>query len=114
LDNNIKIVFKNLSEGENEFLNIFAKVRENLKNSYVRYGDTVILLLDEPDRSFHPEWAWKFIPILLKNLSRLENVETKYQIIISTHSSFMVSDIPSNNLILLESVLNENNKKRYR
>ncbi len=112
LDNNIKVIFENLSEGENEFLNIFAKIRESLKNSYVKYGDTVILLLDEPDKSFHPEWARKFIPILLKNINRLENVETKYQIIISTHSPFMVSDVPSNNLILLESTLNENNEKR--
>ncbi|MBY6838217.1 hypothetical protein FDG50_10020 [Clostridium botulinum] len=112
LENNIKVMFKNLSEGELQFLNVFAKIRESLKNPNVRYGDTVILLLDEPDRSFHPEWARKFIPILLDNLRRLENVETKYQIIISTHSPFMVSDVPSNNLILLESTLNENNEKR--
>lgn len=111
-DNNVKVTFENLSEGENEFLNIFAKIRESLKNPIVKYGDTVILLLDEPDRSFHPEWARKFIPILLNNLSRLEDVKTRYQIVISTHSPFMVSDVPSNNLILLESALNENNEKR--
>lgn len=112
LANNIKVIFRNLSEGELQFLDIFAKIRESIKNPYVRYGDTVILLLDEPDRSFHPEWARKFIPILLYNLRRLENVEAKYQIIISTHSPFMVSDVPSNNLILLESTLNENSEKR--
>lgn len=105
LQNNIKIEFRNLSEGEKEFINIFARLRESLNNPCVRYGDTVILILDEPDKAFHPEWSRKFIPILLENINKIENVESKYQIIISTHSPFMVSDIPSDNLILLDNKL---------
>ncbi|KGM93873.1 hypothetical protein Z968_12410, partial [Clostridium novyi A str. 4552] len=106
----IKIKFENLSEGENEFLDVLTRIRESLKNSNVRYGDTVILLLDEPDRRFHPEWSRRFISILLNTLSELENVKSKYQIIISTHSPFMVSDVPSDNLILLDSGIEKNEK----
>ncbi|MCD3276631.1 AAA family ATPase [Clostridium botulinum] len=110
LKNDIKIKFENLSEGENEFLDVLTRIRESLKNSNVRYGDTVILLLDEPDRRFHPEWSRRFIAILLNTLSELENVKSKYQIIISTHSPFMVSDVPSDNLILLDSGIEKSEK----
>lgn len=112
LENNIKIEFRNLSEGESEFIDFFARLRESLKNPNVIYGDTVILILDEPDKSFHPEWSRRFIPILLENISKIENVESKYQIIISTHSPFMVSDMPSDNLILLDSKLDEKVENR--
>lgn len=110
LSNNIKINFNNLSDGENEFLEIFARINESLKNPIVRYGDTIVLVLDEPDRSFHPEWSRKFIPILIDNINTLENVDSKYQIIISTHSPFMTSDVSNNEIILLRGNGNGKNQ----
>ena len=49
--------------------------------------------MDEPDCRFHPEWSRNFI----QNLKELLNTEAfreyRYQVIISTHSPILVSDV---------------------
>ncbi|MCB2313468.1 AAA family ATPase [Clostridium tagluense] len=107
LANDIKTQFMNLSEGEIGFLDLFTKIRESLGMPCVMYGETIIFILDEPDKSFHPEWSRKFIPMLIERLNEFQEREVNYQIIISTHSPFMISDVPSDNIILLNSTINK-------
>lgn len=49
-------------------------------------GDTCILLLDEPDRCFHPEWSRRFIKNLTETLTSSPFNKFNYQIIIATHT----------------------------
>ena len=51
-----------------------------------------MLLLDEPDCRFHPEWSRNFIQSLRELLNTKTFREYRYQIIISTHSPLLVSD----------------------
>ncbi len=64
-------------------------------------GKTIIILLDEPDLQLHPEWQQKFICLLL-NLLQLYFPKVKFQIILTTHSPVLLSDIPQTNVIFVD------------
>jgi len=61
-----------------------------------------IILLDEPEARLHPELARNFINELILFLSNFSEQNKKFQVVISTHSPFILSDIQSNNIIYLE------------
>ena len=63
--------------------------------------ENLIIVLDEPDSFLHPEWSRKFISILILFLE--ENFKQNIQVIFTTNSPFMLSDIPSQNVIYLEN-----------
>ena len=62
---------------------------------------TIIILLDEPDLQLHPEWQQKFIDMLL-HLLWLYFPKVNFQIIITTHSPILLSDIPKSNVIFID------------
>lgn len=64
-------------------------------------GKTIIILLDEPDLQLHPEWQQKFIDMLL-HLLWLYFPKVNFQIIITTHSPILLSDIPKSNVIFID------------
>jgi len=83
------------SEGEK---NIYSKIIE-LKYEFLSKEDNYIFLLDEPDNSLHPNWAKEFISILLNNI----DMSCKHiHFIITSHSPFILSDIPKENVIFLK------------
>lgn len=83
------------STGELALLYYIKKLQElNESNK-----DT-ILLIDECELYLHPEWQKKFI----KFLSELfQNSEHNRQIIISSHSPFVLSDLAKENVIFLKN-----------
>ena len=64
-------------------------------------GKTIIILLDEPDLQLHPEWQQKFIRIIL-NLLHVFFSRINFQIILTTHSPILLSDIPKTNVIFID------------
>ncbi|MCL6663422.1 AAA family ATPase [Paenibacillus amylolyticus] len=97
----LQVSFGHMSSGELEFIHSFVCLywAINAANNHQQQVDTILLLLDEPDASFHPEWSRRYIHnltecIRLSDLS--ENI--KFQIIIATHSPFMVSDVPKEHI----------------
>lgn len=93
----VRCEYRNISEGEEAFLRLFSSVMQSVermpKEDRGVYG-TRILLLDEPDLSMHPEWSRRFLSDLTRMLSKAWGKErTAYQIILSTHSPFMISDV---------------------
>ena len=64
-------------------------------------GKTIIILLDEPDLQLHPEWQQKFIRLVLSLLYAFFP-EIKFQIILTTHSPILLSDIPKTNVIFID------------
>lgn len=96
-----------LSSGEQALQNIFSWLRlppsfqEILGQDSVPIQDNVLLLLDEVDLYMHPEWQRKFLKLLSDELNA-EYPNKHIQIVISTHSPLVLSDIPSGNIIYLE------------
>lgn len=103
----------NLSTGEIDFINIFASILGELKHRYGKTqseekdrNETAILLLDEPDATFHPEWSRRFIYTLNQVLKSppFSDYPCNYQIILTTHSPILISDIPARDVRLLNYI----------
>lgn len=100
----IKINFRSLSSGEAFYLAFYASLYwgiNQMKNHSP--GDTCILLLDEPDRCFHPEWSRRFIRNLTETLGSKPFNKFNYQIIIATHSPLLLSDVLKEDIICLNT-----------
>lgn len=97
-DFKLNISTGHLSAGEETFLNLFTSIYSTQADS----GD-MIILLDEPDSFMHPEWCRRLMNELFHFIEELTlNKNQRYQIILSTHSPFLSSDLPSNNVIPLD------------
>ncbi|AGF57445.1 energy-coupling factor transporter ATP-binding protein EcfA2 [Clostridium saccharoperbutylacetonicum] len=110
LYNYVDIFFSNLSNGEIDFINGFSNLYTALDiEKYNKRFKSALIILDEPDESFHPEWSRKYIYYLIEFLNKASKIKNlKYQIIISTHSPFMISDVPKEFIICLKVEQNEN------
>ena len=101
-----------ISPGQKSLLSVFADISELLDGdncSNVEKEENIILLLDEPDVFFHPEWQRLFIYFLTEFLKKKYS-NKDFHVIISTHSPFMLSDIPKGNCVFLELDIKENEK----
>lgn len=88
-----------LSSGQISLLSLFSRINEGGFGSHTKNG---ILILDEPDQGFHPEWQRNFLYELLNFLNQYSyGIE---QIIITAHSPFILSDIPNDNVLYLKKV----------
>lgn len=78
----------------------------------------LILLLDEPENYMHPEMCRTFIRNLNVLLSK-RNPNTELQVLISTHSPFMLSDVMASQVIKMDydengkCVISESKKPYY-
>ncbi|MES2726782.1 MAG: AAA family ATPase [Bacteroidota bacterium] len=90
---------RGLSTGEKQFLKTFSRfVTYNLNNKHYRADKHFIILIDEFEIGFHPLWQRKFlntwISFLEKFINQLPENKIKVQIILTSHSPFIVSDLP--------------------
>ena len=101
--------FKNLSSGEKQRIYSVSSVVYHLLNidsnadqeELVRYNAATIIF-DEVELYFHPEMQRSFVKFLLDYLNRLElDVITSVNILFITHSPFILSDIPADNILFL-------------
>lgn len=96
-----------MSSGENSLFHIFARLNEALKDE--KAEGAMILLLDELDSSFHPQWQQRIIRSLAnlckeKNKDKDEDKkpELTFQIFITTHSPVVLSDLPKENVVFMK------------
>ncbi len=90
----------NLSSGEMLLLTAYARFYdEKIKNINSNIKNRIVLL-DEAEVSFHPEWQRLYLSNMLKFFKDLYN-DCNVQLIIATHSPIMLSDIPKQNIIYL-------------
>ena len=87
------------SHGQAEFLGIISRVSYALSGK--DKGDNMILILDEPDQSMHPEMSRLFMNELLEMING--TAKCQVQIIMSSHSPFIVTDIFTEGVYQLES-----------
>ena len=102
-----RIFFQRLSEGEVRFIDILAKIKECIDGESTDVK-LLILLMDEPDQSLHPEWSRCFVDIITRSINSID-FEGKVQVIMSTHSPYLLSDIlPSGIFMLNRNLPNRN------
>lgn len=100
-----------MSDGHKEFFYIFSKIFMALETPFdkPKKNETIILLLDEIINFIHPNWHKQFIKIIYDFLSN-NYKQYQFQIILTTHSPFIISDLPKQNIIFLDK--DENGKCR--
>ncbi|MGX4685858.1 AAA family ATPase [Vagococcus sp. JNUCC 83] len=82
--------WKAISSGENSLLSIFSNIYEGTKDIT---QSNVLILLDEIDVTLHPEWQRKFMNSLFMFLNTHYSTSLDFQIILTTHSPLILSDI---------------------
>lgn len=92
---------ENLSDGETAYLGFFASIYEQV-SLLTPSKEKYIILLDEPEVRMHPELTRNFINELVLFLKDLSEDKKKFQVVISTHSPFILSDIHTNSILYLE------------
>ncbi len=105
-------IFETLSSGEQQYIyslqsiyyhitnlnSVFNSGTEKIKYNYIN------LILDEIELYFHPEFQRKFISDFLNGIKNLKINHIKgINILFSTHSPFILSDIPHTNILRLEN-----------
>ena len=84
-----------LSSGEQALLNLFSLIYDAVMVR--RYGNKVpqLLVLDEAEIGFHPEWQRNYMSMLVDFINALsEETGHDFQILITSHSPILLSDIP--------------------
>ena len=95
-----------MSSGERALLNIFSRIElcdylSRIQKNDFKLNDNIMLLLDELDLYLHPEWQRNMITKIIDELKEIYP-NKNIQIIFSTHSPLMLSDVPQSNILWLK------------
>ena len=108
-DRNKEMMMETLSSGEKQRLIIISGIIYHLRNintideEGIRYHN-VNVMLEEIELYFHPESQRMFIKELVEMIERANLTQVNsVHILIVTHSPFVLSDIPSGNVLLLKN-----------
>ncbi|MDJ1486213.1 hypothetical protein QNI16_37365 [Cytophagaceae bacterium YF14B1] len=100
----IDFVWVNLSSGQSAMFTMFARFFDTFNNQRIDLKNIthIKILIDEGDTYYHPAWQKKFLNDTLSFLSTLYKDKT-IQIILTSNSPFIASDIPRSNIIFLNT-----------
>lgn len=103
-----------LSSGERNLLNLFSRLY-GFRNYYEDDDnhpdlDNIIVFLDEGASGFHPNWQKEYFSSLIKTLPKMFCFDPeddspngrKIQLILTSHSPFVASNLPKENIIFLK------------
>ena len=96
-DNGLEEMFEKASSGESIFLSVISSILAK-----IRYDS--ILFLDEPEQHLHPAGITVLISSIMEILERYNSFA-----IISTHSPYIIREIPSSNV----KILHRKNERLY-
>lgn len=102
--------FSKLSSGEKQFIYTTSSILYHIRNlnsikgnhRRVKYNH-INIILDEIELYFHPELQRQFVNNLIRSIGNLEFEIESINIQMATHSPFILSDIPKNNVLFLEN-----------
>lgn len=96
--------YSSFSSGQKQFVNTLETINYHIKNlSSNNEYKAINIILDEVELYFHPEFQRVLIKKLIDSIGTL-NLTSDYSInvLFLTHSPFILSDIPSSNILRLE------------
>lgn len=117
------IPFSSLSSGEQHLINLAAAMLYHIQNvasrwlapdkSGIQYKN-ICIIVDEAELYAHPKYQQEMISYIRKSLGGLyygkEKVIKGLHIIFATHSPFVLSDIPANNILCMQNGESLNSK----
>ncbi|MGL5683615.1 MAG: hypothetical protein ACRDDZ_11285 [Marinifilaceae bacterium] len=100
--------FTDLSAGEKLFINTISTLTYHILNiksvpsTRIHYR-RLNIIMDELELCFHPEFQRQFVNRLIQTLKRLHlNTYCTFNILLITHSPFIISDVPQNRILYLQ------------
>ena len=93
--------WRSLSTGEQSYLSMMARFYHVKYHEHNDLNKNLIILIDEGDAGFHPEWQRKFFNITLNYLSELFK-EHSIQLIFTANTPFLSSDLPKSHVLFIE------------
>lgn len=86
-----------ISSGHKAYLNLFSSIGSVLKGTR---DNNILLCIDEGDLYLHPQWQVDFFDTLVESIPKITN--KKVQVVLTSHSPFLLSDLPNQNLTILD------------
>ncbi|MGM0623720.1 MAG: AAA family ATPase, partial [Campylobacterota bacterium] len=87
--------YPTMSDGQYQLIYILSNIYSQIDQ------DTITLCIDEGENYFHPNWQKKYINYLYQFLK--DNFsDKKIHLILTSHSPFILSDLPKENVIFLK------------
>ncbi|MCD8035051.1 MAG: restriction system-associated AAA family ATPase [Alistipes sp.] len=90
-----KLLLREFSDGEHQFLHAMG-ICLMLKNK------RCLMLLDEPETHFNPEWRSKFVETLDRSLQASACNNLQKEIILTSHSSYILSDCRADKVLIFQ------------
>ena len=97
--------YSNLSQGERKFFTESLMIYDSIKKNQYK---NILIILDEPDLSLHPQWQKKYLKELVNLFSKFTN--KNFHLILTSHSPYILSDLPKENVIFLEKYKKDEDK----
>ncbi len=90
-----------MSSGENSMFSLFSRLYDVMERIKLQNINDIILILDELDYLYHPRWQQRIMKSLIGFLRNTYS-HIAFQIILTTHSPVLLSDIPKPNIIFIK------------
>lgn len=115
-----KLKLSNLSSGEKQMITSIQSVLYHLNNlnsvkpktNKIKYSN-INLVFEEIELYFHPEYQRAFLQKLLNGIKNLNLYKVNLNLLFITHSPFILSDIPKQNVLFLEVEKGKSKPKNY-
>ncbi len=104
--------FSSLSKGQQQiisYLGILAKLKKRFETR-----EYLNIFFDEVESTLHPNWQRNFINLVIKFIQKSDFFKdtVKINLIFATHSPFILSDFPKENVIFLEKYKKDEDKNQ--
>ncbi|VTR49153.1 AAA family ATPase [Sphingobacterium thalpophilum] len=91
-----------LSSGMKAYLNLFSQLFY-LADQAIDKSKNLLICIDEGDLYLHPEWQRNFLNDFITFVTNIFDT-TKIQVILTSHSPFLISDLPKESVLLLNEI----------
>lgn len=109
----VNVEWLGISSGQKAFINGFASMVYELKK-YQKSAANILIVIDEGDLYLHPQWQMDFFDKLNTIVSSLSAEGSHVQIVLTSHSPFILSDLPKQNIAMLEPPVPSANDDGYK
>ncbi|MDV4102914.1 AAA family ATPase [Flavobacterium sp. I3-2] len=97
----IQFRWHSLSSGEQSYLSLMSRFYSLVHEESVRLQKNLIILIDEGDTGYHPEWQRIFFKNTICFLSSLFHKHS-IQLIFTSNTPFLTSDLPKTNILFVQ------------
>lgn len=106
-----EVSFNSLSSGEKQMIHAMSAILYQIGNIESAWGNKtkqahyskICLVFDEIELYFHPKYQTMLVAFMIETLQglNLQNIKD-IQVILSTHSPFILSDIPTSDILMIK------------